>query len=70
MKKAALLKIVNPILALLFLGQAMGGIFHDLVPYEVFRISHPLGGYALVVAVVVHVTLNWTWVKGVLFKRS
>ena len=73
MKKSALLKIVNPLLILLFITQALSGILHDYlmeVSYETFEIIHGIGGYVFVFLVVVHVTLNWNWVKSTFFKHN
>lgn len=58
-----LLKIINPILAILFIGQAFSGIFHAVIPYEVFEKVHGSAGYLLAAAVTVHVVLNWNWIK-------
>lgn len=73
MKKSALLKIVNPLLILLFITQALSGILHDYlmeVSYETFEIIHGIGGYVFVFLVVVHFTLNWNWVKSTFFKHN
>lgn len=73
MKKTTLLKIINPLLALLFITQALSGIFHDYlmeVSYETFEIIHGIGGYVFVFLVVVHFTLNWNWVKSTFFKHN
>jgi len=58
-----LLKIVNPILAILFIGQAISGIFHEVIPYEIFVKVHGSAGYLLAAAATVHIILNWSWIK-------
>ena len=73
MKKTVLLKIINPILALLFITQALSGIFHNFlmeVSYEAFEVIHEFGGYIFVFLVVVHFTLNWNWIKSTFLKRK
>ena len=69
MKKTTALKIVNPILIILFLLQASSGILHDFV-YSFFEIVHKPVGFALVVIAVIHVLLNWSWVKAAFFKKK
>jgi len=63
MKVNAVLKILNPILAVLLVNQAVTGIFSDAMPRRVFEAVHQAGGLALVLAAVLHVGLNWPWVK-------
>ena len=73
MNKPALLKIVNPILVLLFLTQALTGVFHDAVQeisYESFKIIHGLGGYIFMLVALVHVILNWQWIQSNFLKRK
>ena len=61
--KLKLLKIINPIIGILFLGQAISGIFHEMIPYEIFGKAHGTGGYLLVAGIIVHITLNWSWIQ-------
>jgi heme A synthase len=73
LKKSALLKIVNPLLILLFITQALTGILHDVimeVSYETFEIIHGIGGYVFVFLVVCHFILNWSWIKNTFFKST
>lgn len=66
MNKPSLLKIVNPILGIVFVMQALTGIFHDAVSeisYELFENVHGLGGYLLVILAITHIYLNWNWIK-------
>jgi hypothetical protein len=72
MKKAALLKVVNPVLALLFLAQAVTGIAHDPLQemsYEVWKAIHSGGGLLLVLVAFSHVVLNWSWVRATFLKK-
>jgi protein-S-isoprenylcysteine O-methyltransferase Ste14 len=62
-KRNSVLKILNPILALLLLNQILVGLFHGFVPRDVFEILHQGGGIVLATAALLHVILNWNWVK-------
>jgi uncharacterized membrane protein YraQ (UPF0718 family) len=66
--KLKALKIVNPIIAILFIGQAGSGIFHEVIPYEVFEKVHGTAGYLLAAGVIGHIVLNWSWIKTTFFK--
>ena len=67
--KATALKVVNVILALVFLNQAATGLLHDSLSHETFEIIHESAGLVLIACVVVHVLLNWNWVRSALLKR-
>ena len=68
MNKRNLLKIVNILIALLILNQATTALIHDLLPRDVFEFLHEGGGVILFVAVLIHVYLNWAWVKSNILK--
>ncbi len=70
MKRNSILKILNPILAVLFLNQILTGILHDAIPKEAYEFLHEGGGISLAVAAVLHVILNWNWVKANLYRRN
>jgi hypothetical protein len=63
MKKLTELKITNVILLTLFLCQAITGLAHPLIEHEVFETLHPLVGILLIITGIVHIVLNWGWVK-------
>lgn len=67
--KTRLLRIVNPIIGILLIGQAGSGIFHEVIPYEVFEKVHGTAGYLFVAGVTVHIILNWSWIKTNLLPR-
>lgn len=68
MKKASLLKITNPILALALVNQIVSLIIKDYIDYEVFYKIHETGGGILVIGAFLHLLLNWGWVKNNYFK--
>ena len=70
MKSNTILKILNPILGILFLNQIFTGFFHDSLSHEAFEILHEGGGILLTIAVILHVTLNWNWIRVNILKRT
>ena len=62
MKKLTGLKITNVILLILFLCQATTGLAHSVLG-ELFEILHPSVGILLIIIGIVHIVLNWGWVK-------
>jgi hypothetical protein len=69
-QKVMLLKIVNPAVGIVFLVQALSGILHSVIPWEVFHAWHGPLGYALVALIFAHVYLNWTWINTNYFKKK
>ncbi len=63
MKKLTELKTTNVILLTLFLCQAATGLAHPLFGDELFEILHPSVGVLLIITGIVHIVLNWGWVK-------
>ena len=70
MTKPGLLKIINPVLILVFILQAGTGVFRNMLPYELFSAVHKPAGLGLVVLIFIHLYLNWNWVKSVFFKKA
>ena len=70
MKRNTMLKIVNPILGVLVINQILTGIFGMSLSREAFEILHKDGGFVLAGAAVLHLILNWNWVKANFFKRA
>jgi len=64
------LKVINPILAVLVTSQILTGLFGGSLPHEAFEVLHQGGGITLAVLAVIHLTLNWNWVKATYFKRT
>ena len=63
MKKTTMLKIVNPVLGILFLNQIITGFLFEKMDYETFEMVHGWGGMLLTVFALAHVILNWNWIK-------
>ncbi len=69
MKKLQTLKIVNTVLAIAFLTLGTTALLHDYIPYNTYRRIHPLAGYTLSALVVIHVILNYGWIKKNILKK-
>ncbi|MBN1782920.1 hypothetical protein JW948_17435 [bacterium] len=63
MRKGTWLKILNPVLGILVVNQAATGMMHDALDREVFETMHEGGGVVLVVLSVIHLILNWNWIR-------
>jgi len=63
MKKNTMLKVINPVLAVLIVTQALSGLLRDQLSHEAFEVIHEGGGVVLVIASILHVILNWPWVR-------
>ncbi len=63
MKKNTALKILNPILAVLAVNQAVTAIFSDKLSHETFEIFHQGGGTIFLILIAVHFILNFNWVR-------
>ena len=63
------LKIVNPLLGILLLNQALSGMLHDILPHDLFEVIHS-GGWGMVILAFYHVYLNWSWVASNLLSKS
>ena len=62
-------KILNPILAVLAVNQALTAIFSDELPPKVFEILHQGGGFVFLALIAVHFILNFNWVKANYFAK-
>jgi|WetSurMetagenome_2_1015567.scaffolds.fasta_scaffold01414_9 hypothetical protein len=67
MNRQKALKVLNPLLFLLFLLQATSAVGARLGWYALFTLVHKPVGFALIIVGIVHLVLNWQWVKSVLF---
>jgi uncharacterized membrane protein len=69
MKKNTLHKILNPILLVLFINQAVTVLFLDELPQKAFEIFHKGGGAVLLALIAIHFILNFNWVKANYFLK-
>ena len=69
MKKNTLHKILNPILLVLFINQAVTVLFLDELPPWAFQVFHKGGGAILLALVAIHFILNFNWVKANYFPK-
>jgi len=69
MKKNMQLKVLNALLMLLMVSQALSGFFHDRLSEEIFEHIHIVGAVLIVIGVILHLVLNWGWVRLNYFKK-
>jgi hypothetical protein len=63
MKRNNLLKILNPILLVFFVNQAITVIFRDSFSREMFGIFHKTAGGILLCLMALHLILNFNWFR-------
>ena len=71
MKRNTALKIINPVLIVLFISQAITGLFHHQIvsaSYKTWEILHEGGGKVFIGLVMLHLILNFNWIKANYFK--
>ncbi|MDD5458671.1 MAG: hypothetical protein PHF37_04700 [Phycisphaerae bacterium] len=69
MAKNTALKILNPLLGLVLVSQAVTGLFGAKIGPEAFEVLHKDSGIVLAALVALHVALNFNWVKGSYFRK-
>ena len=69
MKRNTALKILNPILFVFFINQAVTAFFREHLSMDVFRVFHMGGGTILICLIAVHFILNFNWVKANYFHK-
>jgi hypothetical protein len=74
MSKVILLRIINPLLLLVFFVQACTGIIFSLKIHmdNMLLIAqiHDYNGWLMIVLIVSHVILNWGWIRANIFKKK
>jgi protein-S-isoprenylcysteine O-methyltransferase Ste14 len=70
--KVIALRIINPLLILVFVVQGVTGIIFSMeiqVPNMLLLSKiHEYNGWLMIVLIVAHIALNWGWVKVNIFK--
>lgn len=67
--KSKILKIINPIMAILFLLVLSAAVFHKQIPHDSYELLHVIPGFLLSACIILHFILNWGWVKQQLKKK-
>jgi len=70
MNTNAVLKVVNPALAILMLNQPLSAFLMVVPEWDLFEGLHVGGGLLLLLAASIHLMLNWRWVATNLLKKS
>ncbi len=69
MNKQRMLVIVNIMLGVLVISQFATLFFMEFVGAEWTKEFHEINGFILFGLILVHVVLNWQWIKHNVFKR-
>jgi uncharacterized membrane protein len=71
MVKTTLLKVVNPLLFFVFIVQAFTGILMFLEKdTELCSEIHEYNGLVMIGLIIIHITLNWGWIKATFFRKA
>lgn len=75
MKRVQVLRLINPILALSFLLAIVGMVLYKYGPEalqgsELALELHEIGGLVMIIIGILHLILNWGWVKNSYFKKK
>lgn len=70
MTRNTALKMLNPVTGALAVSQILSGLLHDFIPRQTFDMVHKSAGVAFAAAIVLHVALNWNWVRTNYTKRN
>ena len=70
MKRNSAFRILNPVIAILFLNQILTGLLNGVIPKKTYESIHGGGGILFAIAAVAHIILNWNWVKANFFKKK
>jgi hypothetical protein len=63
MRRNTALKILNPILLVFFVNQAVSVLFREHYSFQAFGIFHKTAGGILLCLIALHFILNFNWVK-------
>jgi hypothetical protein len=69
MKRNTFHKILNPILVILFINQAITVLLLDELPHWAFETFHKGAGGVLLALIALHFILNFNWVKANYFTK-
>ncbi|MFA5239921.1 MAG: hypothetical protein WC476_09495 [Phycisphaerae bacterium] len=69
MKRNDVLKILNPVLLVFFINQAITVLLREQLSFKVFGIFHKVGGGIFLCLIALHIILNFNWIKASYFPR-
>ncbi len=70
MKKQSVLVVVNSALFVDFLLLIVSALLRLRIPYEIYRVGHPVLGYTLLALVISHIILNFNWIRANILKKK
>jgi hypothetical protein len=68
MNRTNTLKYINPVIAILIVSQLLSALLSEILPPKIFDVWHKGGGLLLFIGILLHLILNWGWVKSTYFK--
>jgi len=69
MKRNTVFKILNPVLFLFFINQAITVLLREHLSFKTFGLFHKIGGATLLCLIALHIILNFNWIKANYFPR-
>ena len=70
MTRNTVLKVLNPVLAILLINMILTGVLNKALSDEAFAILHKGGGIVFAFLSILHVILNWNWIKATFFRQQ
>jgi hypothetical protein len=70
MKTNILLKVLNPVLAVVLVFQLVTGLLRGIFTNDMFESIHGTGAGILITCVILHLILNWNWIKVNFLKKD
>ncbi len=68
MNRTNTLKYINPVIAILIVSQLLSALLSEILSPKIFDVWHKGGGLLLFIGILLHLILNWGWVKSTYFK--
>lgn len=69
MDKMKILKIINPLMAILFLLIFVSALFNESLSADTYRFVHKIPGFLFAICVIIHASLNRAWFESVYSKK-
>ncbi|HMA63550.1 MAG TPA: hypothetical protein VKO63_00085 [Chitinispirillaceae bacterium] len=70
MKPQNVLKIINPVLFVVFVVQLLTVVIQAILYASWVTTVHQVVGFLFFILVIMHIIFNWTWIKNNFFKKK
>lgn len=70
MTSKRILKVLNLFLFVLLINQMAGAFLYHRISHELFEWRHERAGILLAIVIVLHLLLNWNWIRTTYFKSQ